>query len=106
MTAFDEFYPVSDSIGKSGFWHIGMLLKIEGHLNSARNGNRESESKLINRLGQLRRHISSFNELTPDLKAAVKEAVEWIRTTGRAVDFTASNPGSWITARDGKTPRF
>lgn len=104
--AFDEFYAPSSSIGKSAVWEISMMLKISDHLKSAKNGNRESESKLINRLGQVRRHITNFNSLSENLTEVFKEAVEWLRSTGRTVDFTAKDPGYWITARDGKTPRF
>lgn len=104
--AYDEFYAPSSSIGKSGVWEISMLLKISEHLEAARSGNRESESKLINRLGQVRRHITNFNNLSENLMEVFKEAVEWLRSTGRTVDFKAKDPGYWITARDGKTPRF
>lgn len=82
-----------------------MITKLADHLSNAKKGDRESESKLCNRLGQLRRNIT-FDCLTDDLRITIKEACDWLRTTGRTVDFTQTNPGMWITSRDGKTPGF
>lgn len=83
-----------------------MLMKITQHLHLSKKGDRESESKLINRLGQIRRHVVTVNDLSPDLLKVFKESVEYLRSVGRTVNFTAEDPGYWITARDGKTPRF
>lgn len=105
-TLFDEFYPLSASIQTSGVWEINMVQKLENHLSKAVNGDREAESKLINRLGQIRRHVASFDTLSANLQDVIKKSVSWLRTIGRSVDFKNTDPGYWITARDGKTPRF
>lgn len=104
----DDFYPISQTIvqGQSIMWQLGFLVKINDHLAAAKRGDRERESKLINRLGQLRRSTSSLDVLNDDLKDAVKEAVTWLRSTGRSVNFGHDNPGMWVTLRDGRSPRF
>lgn len=109
MNKVDEFYPISETMtnGDGVMWQLGMVIKLRDHLANAKAGNRKSESKLCNRLGQLRRCIVSFSDLSPDLQDIIKESVVWLRWyTGRKVDFTREDPGYWITARDGKTPRF
>lgn len=103
--SYNEFYPVCNSINTTIFWPVGFLLKIEGHLTSAKNGNREAESKLCNRIGQLRRHISSVNDLPEDLQAAVKESVDWLRSQGRVIKLGSKDPREWISARGGM-PRW
>ncbi len=103
--SYNEFYPHSNSIHTSALWSIGFLLKIEGHLASAKNGNKEAESKLCNRIGQLRRHIASVEDLPEDLRAAVKESVDWLRNQGRVVKLGSADPREWISARGG-TPRW
>lgn len=107
MNKLDEFYPVSNAMTNfaEGMWQVGMIVKLADHLANAKKGNKESESKLCNRLGQLRRNVK-FEGLTEDLRLAIKEASDWLRSTGRSVDFRHTNPGMWITARDGRTPRF
>ena len=103
----DDFYPLSTTmIGQSKIWELGLLFKIESHLKNAKNDGKVYESKLINRLGQLRRNIPELNKCSPDLQVAVKEAADWLRTQGRKIDFQNPNPGLWISARDGKSPRF
>ena len=108
MSAFNEFYPESEIMRECphGMWQAGMVVKIDGHLKKARAGAREAESKLINRIGQLRRCVEHFTVLQYMLQDSVKEAVEWLRSTGRRVDFSAEDPRYWITARDGKSPRW
>lgn len=105
---FDKFYPVSETIRNNAgeMWQVGLTIKIQDHLNTARQGDRERESRLINRLGQLRRNMSSPDDLSPDLRSVIKEAVSWLRSTGRKVDFSDPDPRFWVTARDGKSPRW
>ena len=106
MDQFNEFYPESQAMkaGSSGMWMIGMVLKLEKHLQNAKNGNREAESKLCNRIGQIRRHFE-FPDLPGNIKDLVIESVDWLRTTGRAVDLRNKNPAYWISTRDGR-PRW
>ena len=94
------FYPVLNV--KSPFTQMGLMVKIRNHLHAARRGDRERESRLINRLGSLRRSSEAFNGLTLDLQAAVKDAVNYLRTTGRKVDFKNPDPALWITTRSGQ----
>ena len=108
MCGFDDFYPVSRTMQEAphGLWQIGMACKIASHLANARRGDRLSESKLINRIGQLRRCVDHFDNLGLVLQDVVKESIAWIRTTGRTVNFSADDPRYWVTARDGKSPRW
>ncbi len=103
--SYNEFYPFSNSINTTAFWSIGFLLKIETHLRNAKNGNKEAESKLCNRIGQLRRHISSVNDLPEDLQTAVKNSVDWLRSQGRVIKLGSKDPREWISARGGM-PRW
>jgi hypothetical protein len=105
---FDQFYPYSETIAKnvSCMWQVEMTVKLLDHLQHARNGNRERESKLINRLGQIRRCAGPFNTLSENLREAFTESVKWVQSTGRKVDFKHREPAMWITARDGVTPRW
>ena len=108
MSKIDEFYPESTVMAAQpdGMWQLGLVMKLEEHLAKARRGNRLYESKLINRIGQLRRCTRHFDQLQTPLQDKVKEAVTWIRSTGRTVNFDADDPRYWITARDGKSPRW
>ena len=108
MSKFDEFYPESTVMAAQpgGLWQLGMVYKIEGHLAKARMGDRLYESRLVNRIGQLRRCVDHFDQMMPALQDKVREAVAWIRSTGRTVNFAADDPRYWITARDGKSPRW
>lgn len=108
MTNVDSFYPLSKTIQDcpGGMWQIGMVIKIEEHLTAAQAGDRVRESKLINRLGQIRRNVSSFNILNDNLKEVIVKSSIWLRSVGRNVDFKNEDPCYWITARDGKSPRW
>lgn len=108
MNPIDEFYPVSRAIVQSpdaGMWMVSMVIKVNDHLTAAKSGNKESESRLINRLGQLRRCGPPFEKLPQDLQEGVRSAVAYLRSTGRTVNFAHPNPGMWITTRTGD-PRF
>jgi phage gp46-like protein len=79
-------------------------MKINNHLQNAKLGDREAESRLCNRLGTLRRSIE-IKDMSPDLQDVIKEAAAWLRSTGRKIDFTNQDPALWITTRSGN-PRF
>lgn len=101
--SIDQFYPVSDTIVNcpSGMWQVGMVVKLTEHLNSARNGNRDSESRLVNRIGQLRRCIPKMDLMSTSLKEVFVQAVEWLRSIGRKVDLKNEDAAYWITQRGG-----
>lgn len=102
MNEFNEFYPVSDTILNcpGGLWQLGMILKLEEHLRNAQRGSGEAESKLCNRIGQLRRCVP-FNVLTTNLQEKVGECIKWLRTTGRVLDLKNEDPRQWISNRNG-----
>ena len=101
--SIDTFYPISETIQQApnGLWTIGMFTKLETHLKNAMEGDRDAESKLVNRLGQLRRHYPTFAAIPANLQGSIKRSAEWLRTTGRKIDFKNENPALWITQRDG-----
>ena len=102
---FDQFYPPSETMsGQSSFWQIGMVAKLADHRAGAEAGDRDKESRLCNRLGQLRRLVKWEQMLGP-LREEVEEAVKFLRSTGRTVDFAQEDPAKWITTRDGR-PRW
>lgn len=104
--SIDRFYPVSDTMTNTpmGMWQIGMVIKLEDHLQNAKNGNLDSESRLVNRIGQLRRNVP-VEHLSENLRDVVSKAVAWLKTTGRIVDLTNPDPALWITQRGG-APRW
>jgi transketolase C-terminal domain/subunit len=104
MNKVDEYYPIDNDIKIYPVREMGYIMKINNHLQNAKLGDHIAESKLCNRLGTLRRSIE-IKDMSPDLQDAVKEAVAWLRTTGRKVDFTNQDPALWITTRSGN-PRF
>lgn len=106
MLGFDDFYTVSTTMKEApqGMWQMGINGVILTHLENAKDGCRESESRLINRIGQIKRNVP-FEVLNSDLKNTLKIAVEWLRTTGRKVDLNNPDPSLWITKRDG-SPRW
>lgn len=104
----DSFYPISQTVQAcpGGMWQISMTVKITSHLADAKAGSRDAESRLINRVGQLRRNVENFGGLGYDLKDAVLAAVTWLRSVGRRVDFSNPDARYWVTARDGVSPRW
>lgn len=102
---FDQFYPPSETMsGQSPFWQIGMVAKLADHRAGAEAGDRDKESRLCNRLGQLRRLVKR-EQMLDALREEVEEAVKFLRSTGRTVDFKQEDPAKWITTRDGR-PRW
>lgn len=102
----DEFYPVSETIRAQprGMWVHSMEFKLREHPAAAAGGSRDSESRLINRLGQLRRNCPG--SLPDELLPLVKEVVGFLRKVGRKVDLVNPDPRFWVTARDGRSPRW
>jgi transketolase C-terminal domain/subunit len=104
MNKVDEYYPIDNDVKIYPVREMGYIMKINNHLQNAKLGDKIAESKLCNRLGTLRRSIE-IKDVSPDLQDAIKEAVAWLRTTGRKVDFANQDPALWITTRSGN-PRF
>ena len=103
---FDAFYPVSQTISAcpTGLWQIGMTAKLAEHLAAAKGGDRDRESRLVNRLGQIRRHLHS-DQLSQGLADQFKEACLWLRSEGRKIDLRNEDPARWISQRGG-APRW
>lgn len=107
IMSIDKFYPKSFIFQFSGrFWEGKMIRKLSDHLTAAKEGDRVRESRLINRIGQIRRNVKDTSKLSTDMKSMIAESIEWLEKVGRKVDFKNPNPALWITARDGKTPRW
>jgi Asp-tRNA(Asn)/Glu-tRNA(Gln) amidotransferase A subunit family amidase len=104
MSKVDEFYPIDNDFSTSPLREMGYIIRINENLRLAKAGDRVAESKLCNRIGTLRRSLE-IKDMSPDLQNAVKDAVAWLRATGRKIDFTHNDPAMWITTRDGN-PRF
>ena len=104
--SFNAFYPVSATIQACplGPWQIGMAAKLADHLAAAKAGDRDRESRLVNRLGQIHRHLST-GQLTGVLADQFKEACQWLQSVGRKIDFRNENPACWISQRGG-APRW
>lgn len=105
-SGFDSFYPVSQTMVDcpQGLWQVGMMAKLAEHLKAAERGDRDRESRLVNRLGQLRRCVES-SYIRDGLKEQIVAAVDWLRNNGRTVDFSATDPARWISQRGG-APRW
>ena len=101
----DDFYPISQVMSNpdSLMWTLGWEIWVREYLRAAKNGSRSSESKLVNRLGQVRRCLPMLKG--HQIEPLFLEAVAWLRTTGRIVDLSNADPGRWISTREGK-PRF
>lgn len=100
MNEFDKYYPESDSMKTQGVGIvISLKAKLQSHLRKAMSGDREAESKLCNRLGQIRRN---FPDKFPDwLKEEFDQAVPFLRSVGRTINFKSSDPRYWISQRGG-----
>lgn len=103
--SYNEFYPHSETMSQPGMWQIGLVLKIEEHLRNAKSGDALAESKLCNRIGQVRRHFPTPNTCPAGIMDAVKPAVDWLRSTGRKIDLQNNDPRMWISNRSGN-PRW
>lgn len=104
MNKLDLFYPISETMSSGGIWEIGMVVKLAGHRQMAKSGDLERESRLVNRLGQLRRNCE-YMDMSNNLKEEINESVAYLRSVGRKVDFSKKNPAEWITTRKGN-PRW
>jgi hypothetical protein len=98
-------YKTELDLDNSPLKEMGLTLRITEHLAFAKTGNMDRERRLIQRLGELRSCNKPFSQLCDDLQKAVKDAVMFLRSTGREVNFTHPNAAMWITTRDGR-PRW
>lgn len=105
--SIDKFYPISETIRAcpNGMWQISMVVKLESHLQAAKNGDRDAESRLVNRIGQLRRHFPEISDLPPNIFNAMRKACGWLSTNGRVFDLLNEDPALWVSQRGG-APRW
>ena len=102
---FDQFYPPSETMGDPTSRSVSdWAAKLADLRAGAEAGDRGKESRLRNRLGQLRRLVK-WEQMLGCLREEVEEAVKFLRSTGRTVDFKQEDPAKWITTRDGR-PRW
>lgn len=83
---------------------IGLLARLREHLELAEAGDRDRESRLINRICQIRAS-AEFDSLAPPIKGMVKRGVDFLRSTGRKVNLKSPNQIDWVSQRDG-SPRW
>ncbi len=84
---------------------IALERKLREHLAAAVLGSRERESRLVNRIGQIRRSVPRMSLLDPAIKQILKEAKEWLAAVGRVIDLGSDDPREWISQRGGQ-PRW
>ena len=76
--------------------------RLKFRLGEARKGDAKSESKLINRLCDVRASIAHFPTLPRDLREVIEEVVAYLRSVGRTITFGSNDPTLWVSARDGR----
>lgn len=96
----EEFYPYSETLKRGGMGAVlSMKQKLIGHLIAAKSGCMVSESKLANRVGQIRR---VFPGKCPETyRAEMTDAIEYLRSVGRKVKLESADPRFWISRRGG-----
>ena len=102
----DMFYPASQTMlnAPQGMWQLGMAIKLSEHLAAAKLGDRDRESRLVNRLGQIRRCVEKPN-ISAVLADEMVKACRWLQSQGRKFNFKSDNPSEWISQRGG-APRW
>lgn len=96
----DQFYPKinnPEGLGKI----MGLVVKIRSHLEAAKNGDRERESRLCNRIGQTRATWENFTDMPLEVQEVITESVSYLRSVGRKFDFVNPDPAWWISTRGG-----
>lgn len=100
----NEFYPVSQElIVLNPVYTFGWIEVVQRLLDEAKVGSSSAESELCNRIGQL--HRCQPERIPSPCKALVVEAIRFLRSQGRVVDFTQFDPRLWISRRGG-SPRW
>jgi hypothetical protein len=109
---FDSFYPISESLKIDGLAWVDMLSKLSNHRINAERALAEGrdpgeyESKLINRIGQIRRMKPEGKGLSHDILEEIKLGIKYLKSRGRKIDLENENPAHWISNRDGTGPRW
>jgi hypothetical protein len=105
----DSFYPFSENVKLAATGQTiglaGLVLKLRNHMRNAQAGDRDAESRLVNRIGQIRRSVPQIGEIQPEVRDMLKECVVFLRSVGRSVKLDESDPARWITQRGG-SPRW
>lgn len=103
---FNRFYPASDTVRNGaigvGMPYLSLQIKLREHLRLAKLGDRDRESRLVNRIGQIRRMVpEGLSACHPEIRDVVKEACQFLQSQGRRLDFRSTDPRYWISARGG-----
>lgn len=105
----DEFYPMTDSLKSAVLGNtvgtLGLEQRLRSHLSKAVLGDRAAESRLVNRVGQIRRCAGTIDRLDPGIRQAMRESVAWLRVVGRECDLSSPDPAKWVSKRGG-APRW
>ena len=102
LDKLDKHYPVNDRFASNpqGIWQSALATILSVHLKMAKLGERDSEERLIDRLGEIHRSVSPAF-YTEELAEAINDVIDWLRSTGRVVNFAKLDPRHWVTERDG-----
>jgi hypothetical protein len=104
---FNKHYPIDYDLTPPHTWRAtctNYIKDIKENLALAKIGYRKAETRLCNILGTIKRSVN-HDDLTVGLLRAIEEAVAWLQSVGRRIDFTHPDPAMWITDRKGD-PRF
>lgn len=86
-------------------WEKSFYIKIKGCLILAKKGDILFENELINYIGTIQRNRHGFNELNQELYYLIEEAIEYLKSVGRKINFNHKDPSHWISTRSGQ-PRW
>lgn len=101
MPTIDQFYKLSpEMLNDCNEWQTKVTGELKTYLEKAKQGDRDAESKAINLIGTIKRS-TNFVDLTHSLVGIIRLAVEYFKSTGRTVDFSATDPRMWISGRSG-----
>lgn len=86
-------------------WQRSYTIKIKGSLLLAKKGDILFENELINYIGTIQRNRYGFEELNQELYGLIEEAIEFLKSVGRKINFNHKDPAYWISTRSGQ-PRW
>ena len=104
MNIFEKSESIRRAAHGQSLGMIGLIARLREHLVLAEAGDRSRESRLINRICQIRAS-AEFNSLAPEVRGMVKRGVDFLRSTGRKVNLQSPNQIDWVSQRDG-SPRW
>lgn len=105
----DKFYPQSDSMEACATGKcvgvVGLVQRLQTHLDAAKTGSMDAERRLISRIGQVRRHVPVYSKIDAQVQVCLALAIEYLRSVGRKVNLGSDDPAMWISQRNGQ-PRW